>query len=190
MRGLVGAAGYSAYLSAAAVVASVGLMVTLMATGALNPGQPDALAARRASRRGRDLRAHPCRAGPPPAVGANRPGAAAGLVGGLLFTLVMLQIGFLPTVARLVGSDSELVGFVVHLVIAEVVGAFYGVLFRRQAFDPSAGIGWGVSYGFVWWILGPLTLAPVILGATPAWSVEAMRWRYEGATNNRGCSLR
>ena len=100
-------------------------------------------------------------------------GAEAGLVGGLLFTLVMLQIGFLPTVARLVGSDSELVGFVVHLVIAEVVGASYGVLFRRQAFDPSAAIGWGVSYGFVWWILGPLTLAPVILGATPAWTVEA-----------------
>ena len=100
-------------------------------------------------------------------------GAAAGLVGGFLFTLVMLQIGFLRTVARLVGSDSELVGFFVHLVIAEVVGASYGVLFRRQAFDPSAAIGWGVSYGFVWWILGPLTLAPVILGATPAWSVEA-----------------
>jgi len=100
-------------------------------------------------------------------------GAAAGLVGGLLFTLVMLQIGFLPTVARLVGSDSALVGFVVHLVIAEVVGASYGVLFRRQAFDPADAVGWGVSYGFVWWILGPLTLAPVILGATPAWSVEA-----------------
>lgn len=100
-------------------------------------------------------------------------GAAAGLVGGLLFTLVMLQIGFLPTVARLVGSDSALVGFVVHLVIAEVVGASYGVLFRRQTFDPADAVGWGVSYGFVWWILGPLTLAPVILGATPAWTVEA-----------------
>lgn len=101
-------------------------------------------------------------------------GAGAGLVGGLLFTFVMAQIGFLPTVARLVGSDSELVGLVVHLVIAEVVGASYGLLFRRQAFDPAAAIGWGVSYGFVWWILGPLTLAPIILGAMPAWTVEAV----------------
>ncbi len=100
-------------------------------------------------------------------------GAAAGLVGGFLFTLVMVQIGFLPTVARLVGSDSVFVGLLVHLVIAEVVGVSYGVLFRRQAFDQSAAIGWGVSYGFLWWILGPLTLAPVILGTTPAWSVEA-----------------
>ena len=100
-------------------------------------------------------------------------GGAAGLVGGVLFTLVMLQIGFLPTVARLIGSDSAIVGLVVHLVIAEIVGASYGLLFRRQAFDPASAIGWGVSYGFVWWILGPLTLAPIILGSTPAWSVEA-----------------
>jgi hypothetical protein len=100
-------------------------------------------------------------------------GAAAGLVGGVLFTLVMVQIGFLPTVAHLVGSDSEFVGLIVHLVIAEVVGASYGLLFRRQAFDPASALGWGVSYGFVWWILGPLTLAPVILGTTPAWTVEA-----------------
>ena len=100
-------------------------------------------------------------------------GAAAGLVGGILFTLVMVQIGFLPSVARLVGSDSQVVGLVVHLVIAEVVGASYGLLFRRQAFDPASALGWGVSYGFVWWILGPLTLAPVILGTMPAWTVEA-----------------
>ncbi|CAN5565599.1 hypothetical protein BH20CHL7_BH20CHL7_04650 [soil metagenome] len=100
-------------------------------------------------------------------------GATAGLVGGLLFTLVMVQIGFLPTVAGLVGSDSEVVGLVVHIVIAEIVGVSYGVLFRRQAFDHSAAIGWGVSYGFLWWVLGPLTLAPVILGTTPAWTVEA-----------------
>ncbi len=100
-------------------------------------------------------------------------GAAAGLVGGLLFTLVMIQIGFLPKVANLVGSDSELIGLVVHLVIAGIVGGSYGVLFRRQAFDEAGAIGWGVSYGFLWWFLGPLTLAPVILGTTPAWTVEA-----------------
>lgn len=100
-------------------------------------------------------------------------GAAAGLVGGFLFTLVMVRIGYLPTVAGLVGSDSVFVGLVVHLVIAEIVGVSYGVLFRRQAFDQAGAIGWGVSYGFLWWILGPLTLAPVILGTTPAWTVEA-----------------
>lgn len=97
-------------------------------------------------------------------------GAVAGLVGGLVFTLVMLKIGFLPSVARLVGSDSLVVGLMVHLVIAEIIGISFGLLFRRQAFDPASAIGWGVSYGFLWWILGPLTLAPVILGVDPAWT--------------------
>lgn len=100
-------------------------------------------------------------------------GAVAGLVGGLVFTLVMLQIGYLPSVARLVGSESAIVGLIVHLLIAEVVGVSYAVLFRRQAFDAASAIGWGVSYGLLWWVLGPLTLAPVILGGSPAWTVEA-----------------
>ncbi len=100
-------------------------------------------------------------------------GAAAGLVGGLLFTVVMVQIGFLPTVARLVGAVSPLAGFIVHLAIAALIGMSYGLLFRRQSYDLGSAVGWGVSYGFVWWVLGPLTLLPALLGSTPQWSVAA-----------------
>jgi uncharacterized membrane protein YagU involved in acid resistance len=99
-------------------------------------------------------------------------GALAGLVGGLLFTVVMLQIGFLPTVARLIGSVSALTGFVVHLIIAYLIGVSYGLLFRRQSYDVGSALGWGVSYGFFWWILGPLTLMPSLLGASPEWTVD------------------
>src|SRR5439155_2124428 len=38
-------------------------------------------------------------------------GALAGLVGGLLFTLVMVQVGFLATVASLIGASAPLTGF-------------------------------------------------------------------------------
>lgn len=107
-------------------------------------------------------------------------GAAAGLLGGIVFTVVMVQIGFLPIVASLVGSASEFVGLIVHLLIAATIGATFGLLFRRQAFDAAAAIGWGVSYGFVWWVLGPLTLAPIILGAAPPWSVEAAASAFPG----------
>jgi uncharacterized membrane protein YagU involved in acid resistance len=100
-------------------------------------------------------------------------GALAGLVGGLLFTLIMVQIDFLPTVARLVGSDSKLTGFVVHLLIADLIGASYGLLFRRRSFDAGSALGWGVAYGFCWWILGALTLLPVFLGGSPQWSAAA-----------------
>ncbi len=56
--------------------------------------------------------------------------------------------------------------------IAFTVGASYGLLFRKQSYDLGSGIGWGASYGFVWWNIGPLTLMPAFLGTTPVWSAE------------------
>ncbi len=100
-------------------------------------------------------------------------GAIAGLAGGLLFTIVMAQIGFLPTVARLVGSRSATTGLVVHLLIAQAIGASYGIFFRRQTYDVGSALGWGVSYGLFWWLMGPLTLLPVLLGGSPHWTVAA-----------------
>ena len=98
----------------------------------------------------------------------------AGLVGGLLFSLVMFQIGFFPSVASLVGITSAVAGFLVHLGIAVLVGTSYGVLFHRQSHDIGSALGWGLSYGFFWSILGPLTLMPIFLGGTPQWSAAAV----------------
>ena len=100
-------------------------------------------------------------------------GALAGLVGGMLFSVVMVQIGFLPSVAGLVGSGSTATGFVVHMTIALIIGMSYGLLFRRQTYDVGTALGWGLSYGFLWWILGALTLMPLLLGSAPTWSVAA-----------------
>jgi uncharacterized membrane protein YagU involved in acid resistance len=99
-------------------------------------------------------------------------GALAGIIGGLLFTLVMVQVGFLPAVANLIGLTSQFSGFVVHLAISILIGASYGLLFRHQSYDVGSAIGWGMSYGFIWWILGALTLMPILLGITPQWNVE------------------
>ncbi len=99
-------------------------------------------------------------------------GAFAGLIGGLVFTVVMVQIGVLPAVARLIGSHSALHGFIVHLVIANLIGASFGLLFLRQSVDLGSALGWGLSYGFFWWILGPLTLMPILLGVLPTWTPE------------------
>ncbi|MFD9036644.1 DUF6789 family protein [Streptomyces sp. NPDC059567] len=101
-------------------------------------------------------------------------GVIAGLAGGAIFTGVMVAVAFLPTVATLVGSESGAVGLVIHLLISQVVGVTYAVLFRRRSFDPASGIGWGVSYGFLWWILGNLTLLPVLLGEAPRWGAAAL----------------
>ena len=99
---------------------------------------------------------------------------SGGLVGGLLFSLIMLQTDFLPNVADLVGSSSPVAGFFVHLGIATTIGTSYGLLFQRQSYDVGSALGWGVSYGFFWSILGPLTLMPIFLGSGPQWTVEAI----------------
>jgi uncharacterized membrane protein YagU involved in acid resistance len=100
-------------------------------------------------------------------------GVAAGIVGGLLFTIVLAQVGALGRISRLVGADSSVVGFLVHMAIAVFIGVTYALLFRRQSFDVRSGVGWGVAYGLMWWILGALTLLPVLLGGEPQWSAAA-----------------
>lgn len=96
-------------------------------------------------------------------------GVLAGLGGGLVFTALMVQIGYLPTVARIAGSKSQVTGLVLHLLISVFIGASYGLLFRRRSYDIGSALGWGVCYGFFWWVLGGITLLPVFLGGSPAW---------------------
>jgi hypothetical protein len=100
-------------------------------------------------------------------------GAAASLVGGLLFSGVMLATGALSRVAQLVGGTSILLGFAVHLAIAALIGATYGLFFHYEALDEAATVAWGTLYGLTWWFLGPLTLFPILLGHTFTWTLAA-----------------
>ncbi len=100
-------------------------------------------------------------------------GAAASLAGGLVFSLVMLQVGFLPTVARLAGGSSPLLGFAVHLVISALIGMSFGLLFQYEAPNVVAGVAWGLVYGIIWWFIGPLTLLPILLGGSFTWTTQA-----------------
>jgi uncharacterized membrane protein YagU involved in acid resistance len=100
-------------------------------------------------------------------------GAVASLVGGLLFSLVMLATGVLPTVANLVGGSSPIFGFFVHMCISTLVGMSYGVLFQREAPNFASGAAWGLLYGLIWWFIGPLTLMPILLGGSFTWTTAA-----------------
>jgi uncharacterized membrane protein YagU involved in acid resistance len=113
---------------------------------------------------------------PPGARGlrATTYGAVAGLAGGLIFTVVMVLVGALPRVAGMVGASAPAVGLVLHLIIAQVIGVSYAVLFRRCSFDVLSGIGWGVTYGFFWWVLGDLTLLPALDGTAIRWDAAVI----------------
>jgi hypothetical protein len=105
-------------------------------------------------------------------------GQAGGVVGGLLFTIVMVGIGALPQVASLVGANSAIAGFIVHLIIAVIVGSSYGLLFEREASSDGSGLAWGMMYGLLWWLVGALTLFPILLRQPVDWSLPMVASLY------------
>ena len=104
-------------------------------------------------------------------------GIAGGLAGGVVFGILMGAMGMLPMVAKLVGSSSPIVGFIVHLGISAVIGAGYGLLVANRLPTLGASLSGGLGYGILWWILGPLTLMPLFMGMGLGvnWNLEAAR---------------
>ena len=100
-------------------------------------------------------------------------GAIASVIGGLLFSVVMAATGSLGRVAQLVGSGSNATGFFVHLGISSLIGASYGLLFHDEATDDASALGWGATYGLIWWFVGALTLFPVLLHGPFVWTTQA-----------------
>ncbi|MGC8781445.1 MAG: hypothetical protein ACP5UQ_11320 [Anaerolineae bacterium] len=91
-------------------------------------------------------------------------GAIAGLGGGIVFGMLMAMMGMLPMVAMLVGSQSAIIGFLVHMVISAGIGGFYGLVVSRLPKTVGVGIVAGAVNGMVWWVLGALILMPLLLG--------------------------
>lgn len=98
-------------------------------------------------------------------------GALAGLAGGIVFGVAMHRLGMLISIAGLVGSSVVGVGWGLHLLVSAVIGAVFGALFRYLPGGHAASLTGGVIYGFLWWLLGPLTLMPALLREPVVWSL-------------------
>jgi hypothetical protein len=55
-----------------------------------------------------------------------------------------------------------------------LAGALYGGVFRRAASDRRGGWLFGISYGFLLWMLGPIALLQTVLGHPLATGTAAM----------------
>ena len=100
-------------------------------------------------------------------------GAFAGLAGGVVFGAAMVELGALDSVASVVrANDSVLLGVIVHMSIAAVVGAGFGALVSRQRLGGET-VFWGVSYGALWWFVGPLTPLPLLPGEGITWDLPS-----------------
>lgn len=91
-------------------------------------------------------------------------GVIGGLVGGLIFGMLMFMMGMMPMIAMMVGSESVMVGWVVHLLISAATGALFVVAFGTKVKSLSSATMFGAVYGVIWWVLGALIIMPVILG--------------------------
>jgi len=101
-------------------------------------------------------------------------GGVGGLIGGVAFGVIMQTLGMIPMVAMLVGSESALVGWGIHLGISVALGLGYGLVVARPSWSLATGIGLGAGYGVIWWVLGALLLMPAKLGMpTLTWSTAA-----------------
>ena len=98
-------------------------------------------------------------------------GAIAGLIGGLVFTWAMQAQGLRAAVAGLLGLTMG-ASTALDLLISVVIGATFGAIFRYQPLGYAAMLSSGVLYGLLWWILGPLTLVPVLAGRGPTWTIQ------------------
>ncbi|MDQ3250187.1 MAG: hypothetical protein M3Q45_13385 [Chloroflexota bacterium] len=105
-------------------------------------------------------------------------GQAGGMLGGLLFTVIMVGIGALPRIANLIGMASPVVGFLVHLAISVIIGMSYGLLFYRKASSYAAEIAQGLVYGWFWWVLGAVTLFALLLRQPVDWSLQSVTALY------------
>ncbi len=91
-------------------------------------------------------------------------GAYGGVAGGLLFGAMMGMMGMLPMIGSMVGQPTAAAGFAVHMANSVIIGVGFAIVLGRFVSGTPSGVGIGLAYGGVWWILGPLTLMPLLMG--------------------------
>ena len=93
-------------------------------------------------------------------------GALAGAIGGG----VSGGAGFASDIDGLLGLELSALGMALHVLISIGAGSLFGSLFRHQPGAYAALISNSLLYALLLWALGPLTLAPLLDGASPTWS--------------------
>ena len=100
-------------------------------------------------------------------------GAYGGLAGGLIFGMLMGMMGMLPMIGSMIGQPTAAAGFVVHMANSVIIGVGFAIVLGRFVSGISSGVGIGLAYGGVWWVLGPLTLMPLLMGIGFNWNAAA-----------------
>jgi hypothetical protein len=88
-------------------------------------------------------------------------GIIGGFVGGAVFGILLQITDMMPLVAMVVGSESAVVGWLVHLVISAFTGVAFAVLFGRYGTSVGIPDAFGAGQGAVGWAMCPVCRATV-----------------------------
>lgn len=99
-------------------------------------------------------------------------GAVAGLVGGLAFGWAFQVNDMMADSLGLIGLVSLSGGALLHFFVSALVGAGFSVIFGHPGKSYAATISSGVLYSLLWWVVGPLTLSPLLMGRGPTWALD------------------
>ena len=117
------------------------------------------------------LRAHGNTPGP-----TQRPiltGTVSGLVAGIPYVLLLYASGALESAASGFRVGMRLALFVA-VVLSVLGGILYAVVFKLAANDRRGGWLFGMSFGFLLWILGPVAVWQTITGKPVATGIAAI----------------
>ena len=99
-------------------------------------------------------------------------GLIGGIAGGVMFGAIMAMMGMLPMIGSMVGSNSPVIGFAIHLLMSIMIGLGLTVIFGNLLLTRyPRGVVVGMSYGAIWWVLGPLMVMPMMFGM-PLFTVD------------------
>lgn len=101
-------------------------------------------------------------------------GILAGLIAGFLLGLMMLRMEMMSTIGALMGMPNVISGFAFHLIFCAIFGLIFALVFYRKAKDFYTSALWGGIYGIFWWLIGTLTIAPLLLGQPVTWDAGAL----------------
>ncbi len=90
-------------------------------------------------------------------------GVAGSILGGLAFTVIMVQVGDLPVIAGIVRGGDIATGLIVHFIISIIIGAMYGGCCHVSPRLTEALLAGG-RVGLYWWISGRLRCCRCCLG--------------------------
>jgi hypothetical protein len=81
----------------------------------------------------------------------------------------------LTMIGQMAGSPFAALDLVVHLLISAFIGATFALLFGSRINAKAGPWIWAAVWN-IWWILGPLTLMPVMMGMGVAWTIDLLLW--------------